>query len=177
MPTLQDDVALAAFEKVIGPDWQQLPVFDRRRRQQGASGRRRVDGGDAALAQLPRRDAETRAGSEWANKVLDRTLNPFTEDNADLQFRQLVAFVAATLGQPAVLLIDGDGVGGNLGWGARLLRYLDSIRGSTTVVWAPYAMAHIQSCDQIVILERGSVLHVGPSAARPAGTTASACCA
>jgi ATP-binding cassette, subfamily C, bacterial LapB len=131
MPTLQDDAALAAFERVIGPDWRQLPMF--------------------AYA---------------AENVLDRMLNPFAEDHAQLRFRQLVAFVAATLGQPAVLLIDG--VGGNIGWDARILRYLDSIRGSTTVVWAPYTMAHVQTCDQIVILERGSVLRVGPTAARPA---------
>ncbi len=174
MPTLQDDVALAAFEKVIGPDWQQLPVFDRRRRQLGAAARRRVDGGDAALAGHPQGDAEARAGSEWASKVLDRTLNPFTEDYYELQFRQIVAFIAATLGQPAVLLIDGDGVGGNLDWSARILRYLDSIRGSTTVVWAPYAMAHVQTCDQIVILDRGSVLHVGPGLGAQAGSVGQA---
>jgi ATP-binding cassette, subfamily C, bacterial LapB len=135
MPTLQDAVALAAFERVIGPDWRQLPVF-----------------------------------ADAADNVLGRTLNPFTEDHAELQFRQLTAFVAATLGQPAVLLIDGGGVGGNLGWEERILRYLDSIRGSTTVVWAPYTMAHIQTCDQIVILERGSVLRAGAAATHPAST-------
>lgn len=132
MPTLQDAAGLAAFKRVIGADWRQMPVF-----------------------------------ANAADHVLDRTLNPFTEDHAELQFRQLVAFVAATLGEPAVLLIDGDGVGGNLDWGGRILRYLDSIRGSTTVVWAPYTMEHIRTCDQIVILDRGSVLHAGPAAARP----------
>lgn len=112
-------------------------------------------------------------GSDWrdlpvfageADKVLDRMLNPFTIDHTELQFRQIVAFVAATLGHPAVLLIDGDGVGGNLAWERRILRYLDLIRGSTTVIWAPYTMAHIQTCDEMVILERGSVLHAGPVA-------------
>jgi ABC-type bacteriocin/lantibiotic exporter with double-glycine peptidase domain len=132
IPTLLDYDALAAFEKVIGPDWRELPMF-----------------------------------AEDSGSVLDRTLNPFTEDHAELQFRQLVAFIAATLGEPAVLLIDGDGVDGNLGWGARILRYLDSIRGTTTVIWAPYVPAHIQTCDQIVILDRGSVLQAGP-VARPA---------
>lgn len=136
IPTLLDYDAFAAFERVIGPDWRQLPVF-----------------------------------AEAADNVLDRVLNPFTQDHAELQFRQVVAFVAATLGQPAVLLIDGDGIGGNHGWGARMLRYLDSIRGSTTVVWAPYAMAHIQTCDQIVVLDRGSVLQAGP-VARPAAAPA-----
>jgi ABC-type bacteriocin/lantibiotic exporter with double-glycine peptidase domain len=126
-PLLQDDAALAAFERIIGPDWQQLPAF---------------------------------AGT--TGSVLDRALNPFTDDHAELQFRQLVTFVAATLGHPAVLLIDGDGVGDNPEWDARILRYLDSIRGSTTVIWAPYRTAHIQSCDEIVVLERGSVLHAGP---------------
>jgi ATP-binding cassette, subfamily C, bacterial LapB len=132
MPTLQDAAGLAAFKRVIGPDWRQLPVF-----------------------------------ADAADDVLDRTLNPFTEDHAELQFRQLVAFVAATLGQPAVLVIDGDGLRGNLDLGGKILRYLDSVRGSTTVVWAPYTMEHIQTCDQIVVLDRGSVLHAGPAAARP----------
>lgn len=139
IPTLMDYDAHAAFEKVIGPDWRQLPTF-----------------------------------AQTADDVLDRTLNPFTEDHAELQFRQLVAFIAATLGQPAVLLIDGDGVGDNLGWGARILRYLDSIRGSTTVVWAPYAPAHIQTCDYIIVLERGSVLHAGAAAQRQAAAAPAA---
>ena len=131
IPTLLDYDARAAFERVIGPDWRQLPVL-----------------------------------AAATGDVLDRELDPFSEDHAELELRQLVAFVAATLGQPALLLIDGDGIGGNLGWGVRMLRYLDSIRGSTTVIWAPYAMAHIQTCDQIVILERGNVLRAGPIAAR-----------
>lgn len=164
VPTLVDYDALAAFEKVIGPDWLQLPVFDRRRRQMGATARRR---GDAALGSLPSGNATARAEPEWADKVLDRTLNPFTEDHYELQFRQIVAFVAATLGQPPVLLIDGDGVGGNLGWDTRILRYLDSIRGATTVIWTPYTTEQIQTCDQIVVLERGNVVHAGP-VARPA---------
>jgi ABC-type protease/lipase transport system fused ATPase/permease subunit len=86
IPTLLDFDALAAFDKVIGRDWRQLPVF-----------------------------------AEVSGNVLDRPLNPFTEDHSELQFRHLVAFIAATLGDPAVLLIDGDGISGNLGWGERIL--------------------------------------------------------
>jgi ATP-binding cassette, subfamily C, bacterial LapB len=167
-PTLQDDLALAAFEKVIGPDWKQLPVFDRRRRQLGGQTQRHVDGENAALAAQPPPKAPPGAGSKPRHFVLDRMLDPFTDDHEELQFRQIVAFVAATLGEPALLLIDGDGVGGTLGWEPRILRYLDSLRGSTTVIWAPYTTEHIQTCDQIVILDRGSVLHVGPAAGRPA---------
>lgn len=177
MPTLQDDAAFAAFEKVIGPDWKQLPVFDRRRRRMGAQNQRRADGANAPLAAHPQHQAAVGSGSRPRDYVLDRTLNPFTEDHEELQFRQIVAFVAATLGQPPVLLIDGDGVGGNLGWEPRILRYLDSIRGSTTVIWAPYTAMHIQTCDLIVILERGSVLHVGPAAGRPAPVQAASAAA
>lgn len=167
-PTLQDDEAFAAFERVIGPDWKQLPVFDRRRRQLGGQTQRHVDGGNPAFAPHPLPQATAGTGSKPRDYVLDRALNPFTDDHEELQFRQIVAFVAATLGQPTLLLIDGDGVGGTLGWEPRILRYLDSIRGSTTVVWAPYTSEHIQTCDQIVVLDRGSVLHVGPAAGRPA---------
>jgi ABC-type bacteriocin/lantibiotic exporter with double-glycine peptidase domain len=99
-----------------------------------------------------------------ADGTLDRELNPFSEDIAELQFRHLIAFVAATLGRPAVLLLDGDGIAGTPEWEPRILRYLDSIRGTTTVVWAPHSPAHIQACDQVVVLDRGSVLRAGPVA-------------
>ncbi|MBR0777910.1 ATP-binding cassette domain-containing protein [Bradyrhizobium diazoefficiens] len=129
VPTLEDDEAVAAFERVVGPDWRELPVF---------------------------------AGA--ADRVLDRELNPFTQDHAELQFRHLVAFVAATLRNPAVLLLDGDGVGGNPEWEKRILRYLDSIKGITTVIWAPSTTAHIHTCQQVVVLERGNVVQAGPAA-------------
>jgi hypothetical protein len=32
------------------------------------------------------------------------------------------------------------------------------------VIWSPYSTAQIQSSDQIVIIERGTVLHAGPAA-------------
>jgi len=129
VPTLGNSEAIAAFERVVGPDWRELPVFG------GA-----------------------------ADKVLDRELNPFTQDHAELQFRHLVALVAATLRNPAVLLLDGDGVGGNPEWEKRILRYLDSIRDVTTVVWAPSTTAHVHTCQQVVILERGNVVQAGPAA-------------
>jgi ABC-type bacteriocin/lantibiotic exporter with double-glycine peptidase domain len=112
-------------------------------------------------------------GADWrelsafgrsADKVLDRELNPFSEDIAELQFRHLIAFVAATLNRPAILLLDGDGIAGTPEWEPRILRYLDSIRGTTTVIWAPHSTAHIQACQQIVVLERGNVLRAGPTA-------------
>lgn len=105
-----------------------------------------------------------------ADKVLDRELNPFSEDIAELQFRHLIAFVAATLNQPAVLLLDGDGIAGTPEWEPRILRYLDSIRGTTTVVWAPHSAEHIQACQQVVVLDRGNVLRAGPTAQPPAVT-------
>ncbi len=51
-------------------------------------------------------------GADWrqlsafgrsADKVLNRELNPFSEDIAELQFRHLVTLVAATLNSPAVV--------------------------------------------------------------------------
>ena len=101
-----------------------------------------------------------------ADKVLDRQLNPFDEDHAELKLRYIVAFVAATLGNPAILLLDGTGVSGDPLWD-RIERYLDSIRGRTTVIWSPNSTARMQGSDQMVIIERGSVLYAGP-AARPA---------
>lgn len=124
---------------------------------------------------------ESIAGADWkqlplfggdADNVLERWLNPLSDDHADLQLRHLVAFVAATLRSPAILLLDGDGIGGDPEWEQRILRYLDSIRGRTTVVWAIYSVAHIQTCDQVVILERGNVLQAGPpvpATAKPDG--------
>lgn len=116
-------------------------------------------------------------GADWrqlsafgrsADKVLDRELNPFSEDIAELQFRHLIAFVAATLNQPAILLLDGDGIAGNPEWESRVLRYLDSIRGTTTVVWAPHSPELIQACQQVVVLDRGNVLRAGRAAQPPA---------
>ena len=129
VPTMGDSEAIAAFERVVGPDWRELPVF---------------------------------CGA--ADKVLDRELNPFTQDHAELQFRHLVAFVAATLRNPPVLLLDGDGVGGDPEWERRILRYLDKIKDITTVVWAPSTTAHIHTCQQVVVLERGNVVQAGPAA-------------
>jgi ATP-binding cassette subfamily C protein LapB len=106
-----------------------------------------------------------------AAKVLDRQLNPFNEDHAELKLRYLVAFVAATLGDPAVLLLDGTGVSGDPLWDKRIEGYLDKIRGRITVIWSPYSTAHIQSSDQMVIIERGTALYAGP-AVRPAAKQA-----
>jgi ABC-type bacteriocin/lantibiotic exporter with double-glycine peptidase domain len=113
---------------------------------------------------------ELSAFGRSADRVLDRELNPFSEDIAELQFRHLMAFVAATLNRPAILLLDGDGIAGTPEWEPRILRYLDSIRGTTTVIWAPHSTAHIQACQQIVVLERGNVLRAGPTAQAPALT-------
>lgn len=136
VPTLRDDEAFAAFERVLGADWRTLSMFGRS-----------------------------------ADKALDRELNPFSEDIAELQFRYVIAFVAATLNQPAVLLLDGDVVASTPELEARILRYLDTIRRSTTVVWTPQLTAHIQSCQQVVVLERGNVVRAGPIA-QPAAPTA-----
>jgi ATP-binding cassette, subfamily C, bacterial LapB len=107
---------------------------------------------------------ELSAFGRSADRVLDREFNSFSQNIAELQFRHLIAFVAATLNRPAVLLLDGDGVAGIPEWEPRILRYLDSIRGSTTVVWAPYLTANIQTCQQIVVLDRGNVVRAGQTA-------------
>lgn len=95
-------------------------------------------------------------------RILSRRLKPFDETHAEQQFRHIVATVAASLGDPQVLLLDGEGAGGDPEWEARLVRYLDSIRGRTTVVWVPHAVSNIRSCDELIILERGNLLHAGP---------------
>ena len=136
-PALRDEEAMRAFEQVIGPDWRELPTF-------------------ASCPDLRR--------SPTGAALFDRRLNPFSEDHAELKFRYLVAFVAATLGNPALLLLDGVGLGRNPLWDERIERYLDSIRGRTTVIWTPYTTAHIQSSDQIVVMERGIVRRAGPAA-------------
>jgi ABC-type bacteriocin/lantibiotic exporter with double-glycine peptidase domain len=98
-----------------------------------------------------------------ADKVLDREFKPFSQDIAERQFRRVIALIAATLNRPAVLLYDGDVSSAE--WAPRILRYLDSIRGSTTVIWAPQLAAHIQTCDRIVVLDRGNVLRAGQTLA------------
>ena len=119
----------------------------------------------AALARVFGPDwRELSAFGRSADKVLDREFNSFSQNIAELQFRHLIAFVAATLDRPAVLLLDGDGGAGSPEWEPRILRYLDSIRGSTTVVWAPYLTANIQTCQQIVVLDRGNVVRAGQTA-------------
>lgn len=127
VPTLTEAEALAAFDRVVGPDWRDLRV----------------------LGPIPR-------------KILSRRLKPFDETHAEQQFRHIVATVAASLGDPQVLLIDGEGAGGDPDWEVRLVRYLDSIRGRTTVLWAPHAESRIRSCDELLILERGNLLQAGP---------------
>jgi ABC-type bacteriocin/lantibiotic exporter with double-glycine peptidase domain len=107
---------------------------------------------------------ELSAFGRGADTVLDRKFNSFSQNIAELQFRQVIAFVAATLNRPAVLLLDDDGVASTPEWEPRILRYLDSIRGSTTVVWTPHLTSHIQTCQQIVVLDRGSVLRAGQTA-------------
>lgn len=126
-PTLQDDEALAAIARVLGPDWRTLSVFGRS-----------------------------------ADTVLDREFKPFSQSITERQFRRVIGFVAATLNEPPILLYDGDVSSAE--WAPRILRYLDSIRGSTTVVWTPQLAAHIQTCQRIVVLERGSVLRAGQTA-------------
>jgi ATP-binding cassette, subfamily C, bacterial LapB len=119
----------------------------------------------AALARVFGPDwRELSAFGRSADKVLDREFNSFSQNIAELQFRHLIAFVAATLNRPSVLLLDGDGVAGSPEWEPRLLRFLDSIRGSTTVAWAPYLTANIQTCQQIVVLDRGNVVRAGQTA-------------
>jgi len=126
-PTLRDEDALLAFERVLGPDWQTLP--------------------DMACQM---------------DSLLDRALDPFNNNPAEAKLRYIVAFVAVTLGDPAILLLDGVGLDSDPLWDERIERYLDSIHGRTTVIWVPYATRHIQSSDQMVIIEHGNVRHFGP---------------
>ncbi len=109
--------------------------------------------------------------SNVTDGLLDRQLNPFSEDHTELKFRYIVAFVAAIITSPAVLVLDGVGLGADPFWDERIESYLDSIRGQTTVIWAPYTTAHIRSSDQMVILERGSVRYAGPTARATADQT------
>lgn len=95
--------------------------------------------------------------------LLDMQLNPLSEDHVELKRRQLVTFVSATMGSPAVLLLDGVGLQADPLWDTRIESYLDSIRGRTTVIWAPYTTAHMQKSDQLVILERGNIRYTGPT--------------
>ena len=98
--------------------------------------------------------------------LLDRQLNPFSEDHAELKLRYAVAFVAATLGSPMVLLLDGVGLGADPLWDERIEAYLASVHGRTTVIWAPYSTAHMQASDQMVVIERGGIKHIGPAVQR-----------
>lgn len=119
----------------------------------------------AAFAQILGDDGKTLKALGCApGDLLDRALNPFSEDHGELKLRHLVGFVAATLGTPPILILDGVGLGGDPEWDATVERYLDSVRGRTTVIWAPYSTAQIQRSDLLVILERGQVRHVGPPA-------------
>lgn len=95
--------------------------------------------------------------------LLDVQLNPLSEDHVELKLRYLVTFVAATIGAPAVLLLDGVGLEADPLWDTRIESYLDSVRGRTTVIWAPYTTAHMQKSDQMVILERGNIRYTGPT--------------
>lgn len=115
-------------------------------------------------------------GPDWAafpalrctsGGLLDRELNPFSEDPAELKLRRIVAFIAATLGDPPILLLDDTGLGGDSAWDEKVKKHLDSLRGRTTVIWVPYSIAQIQSSDLLVILERGNVRKVGPTAKTP----------
>jgi ABC-type bacteriocin/lantibiotic exporter with double-glycine peptidase domain len=99
--------------------------------------------------------------------LLDRQLRPLSQDTAEIRLRYIVNFVAATVGAPPLLLLDGAGLGANPWWDSRITAYLDSIRDQTTVIWAAYSTAHIQSCDQMVLLDHGNVRHAGPTT-RPA---------
>lgn len=94
--------------------------------------------------------------------LLDRQLDPFNDNYSERKLRYIVAFVAATLGKPAILLLDGAELDGDPFWDERIERYLDSLHGRTTVVWVPYSTEHIRGSDLMIIMENGQVRHVGP---------------
>ncbi len=90
-------------------------------------------------------------------------MSPLTDDVRPPSVTAL-AVTALALGDPPVLLLDGLGLGSDPALEVRIERYLDSIRGRTTVIGAPYSAVQIQNSDQMVLIERGNVRHVGPTA-------------
>ena len=97
--------------------------------------------------------------------IADYLAKHVTADTTDAQLARVRAEAvrAATLGNPAILLLDGAELDGDPYWDESIERYLDSLRGTrTTVIWVPYSTEHIRSSDQMVIIEGGQVRHVGP---------------
>jgi ABC-type bacteriocin/lantibiotic exporter with double-glycine peptidase domain len=112
------------------------------------------------------------AGPEWwrlfdaasPEAALDARITPWREDLPALRARFVVRLAAAILGDPPLVILDDPLGDRDPALDPYLLRLLDSLRGSSTVILATHRPDLIQRAGFIAVLNDGALAHFGPIA-------------
>lgn len=104
-------------------------------------------------------------GAKDATEGLALTIPPAREDRAATRARFVVAFAAAILDEPPLVLLDDPLSDRDPALDAHLLCALDALRGRCTVVLATHRPELIRRADLVAVLDGGALAHFGPVAA------------
>jgi ATP-binding cassette, subfamily C, bacterial LapB len=113
------------------------------------------------------------AGPAWwtlfdaasAEAALDARITPWRDDLAALRGRFVARLAAAILGEPRLIILDDPLGDKDPALDPYLMRLLDTLRGSSTVILATHRPELIQRADFIAVLTDGALAHFGPVAA------------
>jgi len=105
-------------------------------------------GADGRLAELP--------------DGLDTRLGGKTSINLDKNFQQQISLVRAFIKNAPIYLLDEPG--NNLDHAAdlALIRYLESVKGKSTVVMSTHRPSHMRIADTLVVMHEGQISAAGP---------------
>lgn len=112
------------------------------------------------------------AGPTWwtlfdaatAEEALDAHITPWRDDLPALRGRFVLRLAAAILGEPRLVILDDPLGDKDPALDPYLLRLLDSLRGSSTVILATHRPDLIQRASLIAVLSDGALAHFGPVA-------------
>ncbi len=114
-------------------------------------------------------------GPEWAGRValvgpktgedvLDTHIDPWRQGAGAETARFLINLAAIMVAEPALILIDHPRTQLAPDITRRMLSALDDVRSRATVILATHDTDLIKSCDQIIVLDEGALVHAGPVA-------------
>lgn len=92
----------------------------------------------------------------------DTRIGGDTQGNLSAGFQQRLALARAYIRKPSIILMDEPASSLDRAGDEALMRALEAIRGTCTVIYVTHRPSHMKMADRLIVLERGYVALDGP---------------
>lgn len=92
----------------------------------------------------------------------DTRIGNDAQGNLSAGFHQRLALARAYIRKPAIILMDEPASSLDRAGDAALMRALEAVRGTCTVIYVTHRPSHMKMADRLIVLERGYVALDGP---------------